>query len=134
MEDFHCLHAPDELDGVGELVEDRRELEEELDDAHVIDKSFLELRREVLLDVDELVGLGWLRLDLNLGGLVAPQVLEHLTMVSLDIVPRHIVLLVVDALTLPLHVGIVVVVLVQAQRLLEFDIVGALESRCRIGD
>ena len=39
-----------------------------------------------------LVGLGWLRLDLNLGGLVAPQVLEFHGVVVLYIVPRHLVL------------------------------------------
>ena len=53
---------------------------------------------------------------MNLRGLVAPQVLEHLAIVALDIVPRHLVLLGVDALTLPLHVGVVVAVLVLAQR------------------
>ena len=40
----------------------------------------------------------------------------------------------VDARVLPLHVGVVVAVLVLAQWLLEFDVVGALESRCLIGD
>ena len=40
----------------------------------------------------------------------------------------------VVALTLPLHVGVGVAVLVLAQRPLEFDVVGALESRCRVGD
>ena len=61
MEDFHCLLILVELDVLGELVEELVKLDkelEELDDAHVIDKSFLELHREVLLDVDELVGLG----------------------------------------------------------------------------
>ena len=36
----------------------------------------------------------------------------------------------VDARVLPLHVGVVVVVLELAQRLLRLDVVGALESRC----
>ena len=40
----------------------------------------------------------------------------------------------VDALALPLHVVVVVDVLVLAQRPLDFDVVGALESRCRVGD
>ena len=60
--------------------------------------------------------------------------LEHLISVALDVVPRHLVLLGVDALALPLHVGVVVAVLVLAQRPLEFDVVGALESQCRVGD
>ena len=40
----------------------------------------------------------------------------------------------VDVLALPLHVGVVFAVLVLAQRPLEFDVVGVLESRCRVGD
>ena len=88
----------------------------------------------MLLLVLELVGLGWLRLDLNLGGIVVPRVLEHLAIIALDVMPRHLVLLGVDALTLPLHVGVVVAVLVLAQRLLDFDVVGALASRCRVED
>ena len=134
MEDFHCLHALDELDGLGELVEERVELEEELDNARELEIFVLEFLREVLLHVHELVGLGWLRLDLNLGGLVAPQVLELHVVVVLDVVPRHLEHFRVDALALPLHVGVVVAVLVLAQRPLEFDVVGALESRCRIED
>ena len=89
MEDFHCLHALDELDVLGELVEDLVELEEELeelDDARKLEIFILELLREVLLDVDEPVGLGWLRLDLNLEGNVAPQVLELHEVVVLDVV------------------------------------------------
>ena len=82
----------------------------------MLGKSFLELRREVLLDVDELVGLGWLWLDLNLGGLVAPQVLELHGVVVLGIVPRHLVHLGVDALALPLRVGVGIAVLVLAQK------------------
>ena len=40
----------------------------------------------------------------------------------------------VDALALPLHVGVVVVVLVLAQKPLGVDLVGGLESRCRVED
>ena len=47
--------------------------------------------------------------------------LELLAIVALDIVPRHLVLLGVDALSLPLHVGVGVAVLGLAQRPLEFD-------------
>ena len=106
MEDSHCLHA------LGELVE----VLVELDVARELEIFVRELLREVLLHVHELVGLGWLRLDLNLRGLVAPQVLEHLAIVGLDVVPRHLVHLGVDALALPLRVGVVVVVLMLAQR------------------
>ena len=88
----------------------------------------------MLLDVHELVGLGWLWLDLILEGHVAPQVLEHLAIVALDVVPQHLGHFGVDALALPLHVGVHIAVLVQAQRLLEFDVVGTLESRCLLGD
>ena len=115
-------------------MEERVELEEELDDACEIEIIILEFLREMLLLVLELVGLGWLRLDLNLVGLVAPQVLELHGVVVLGVVLRHLVLLGVGVLALPLHVGVVVAVLVLAQRPLEFDIVGALESQCRIGD
>ena len=100
----------------------------------MLGKSFLELRREVLLDVVELVGLDWLRHDLNLEGHVAPQVLELHVVVVLDVVPRHLEHFSVDALALPLHVGVVVAVLVLAQKPLGFDVVGALESRCLVGD
>ena len=134
LEDFHCLLVLVELDFLGELEEELVELVEELDDAHVLGKSSLELRCEVLLDVDELVGLGWLRLDLNLEGHVAPQVLELHVVDVLGVVPRHLVHLGVDTLALPLHVGIVVDVLVLAQRPLGFDVVGALESRCHVED
>ena len=75
VEDFHCLHALDELDVLGELVELEEELEE-LDDARELEIFVHELLREVLLHVHELVGLDWLRLDLNPAGLVAHQVLE----------------------------------------------------------
>ena len=83
----------------------------------------------MLFLVLELVGLDWLRLDLNLGGLVAPQVLEHHGVVVLGVVPRHLVQLGVDTLTLPLHVGVVVAVLVLAQKPLGFDVVGDLKYR-----
>ena len=115
------------------LVELEEELEE-LDDARELEIFIHELLREVLLHVHELVGLGWLRLDLNLGGLVAPQMLEHLAIIALDVVPRHLVLLGVDALALPLHFGVVVVVLMLVQKPLGFDVVGALESLCRLED
>ena len=116
------------------LVKELVEIEEELYGAHELDKSSLGLLREVLRHVHELVGLGRLRLDLNRVELVVPQVLERHRVVVLDIVPRHLEHFGVDALALPLHVGVVVAVLVLAQRPLEFDVVGALESWCRIGD
>ena len=131
VEDFHCLHA---LDVLGERVGGAVELEEELGDARELEIFVLEFLCEVLLLVLELVGLGWLRLDLNLGGLVAPQVLELHGVVVLCVVPRHLVHLGVNALALPLHVGVVIAVLVLVQKPLGFDIVGALESRCRVGD
>ena len=85
----------------------------------MLGKSFLELRREVLLDVVELVGLDWLRHDMNLEGHVAPRRLVHLDVVTLG----PLVLVVI---------GIVVLVLVRKQ--LGFDDVDALESRCRVED
>ena len=112
MEDFHCLLVLLELDVLGELVEELVEL----DVACEIDIFIRELLREELLHVHELVGLSCLRLDLILGGLVAPQVLELLAIVVLDVVPWHLVLLGVVALTLPLRVGVGVAVLVLAQR------------------
>lgn len=78
----------------------------------MLGKSFRELRREVLLDGDELVGLGWLWLDLNLGGNVAPQVLELHEVVVLDVAPRRLVHLDVVALTPLVLVVIGVAVLV----------------------
>ena len=60
--------------------------------------------------------------------------LERHGVFVLDIVPRHLGHFGVDALALSLHVGFVVAVLVLAQKPLEFDVVGALESRCLIGD
>ena len=71
---------------------------------------------------------------MNLGGHVAPQVLELHGVVDLGVVPRHLEHFGVDALALPLHVGVVVAVLVLAQRPLEFNVVGTLESRCLVGD
>ena len=88
----------------------------------------------MLLHVHELVGLGWLWHNLNLGGLVAPQVLELHGFVVLGVVPRHLVHFGVDARILPLHVGVVVAVLVLAQRLLGFAVIGALVSQCRVED
>ena len=128
MEDFHCLHALDELDVRGELVDELVEL----DVARELDVVVHEFLHEVLPLVHELVGLGWLQLDLNLGGLVVPQVLELHGVVILVAVPRHLVQLGVDALALPLRVGLVVLMLVQKP--LGFDVVSALESRCRVED
>ena len=88
----------------------------------------------MLLLVLELVGLGRLWLDLNLGGIVASQVLELHGVFLPGVVPRHLEHFRLDALTLPLHVGVVVAVLVLAQRLLGFDVVDALASRCRVED
>ena len=134
MEDLHCRHDLEELVVLGVLVEELVELEEELDDARELDKSSRELLCEVLLHVHELVGLGRLRLDLNRVELVVPQVLERHGVVVLDVVPRHLEHFGVDALALPLHVVVVVAVLVLVQMPLEFDVVGALESQCRVGD
>lgn len=134
MEDFHCLHALVELDVLEELVEGLVELEEELDDACELEIFVRELLREVLLHVHELVSLGWLRLDLNIGGHVAPQVLELHGVVVLGVVPQHLVHLGLNALALPLHVGVVVAVIELAQRPLRFDVVGSLGSRCHVED
>ena len=65
VEDVHCFHALDELDGVGELVGELRELEEELDDARELEIFVLEFLREVLPLVHGLVGLGRLQLNLH---------------------------------------------------------------------
>ena len=81
----------------------------------MLGKSFLELRREVLLDVDELVGLGWLWLYLDLEGHVAPQVLELLIVVVLGVVPRRLVHLDVVALAPLVLVVVGVAILVLAQ-------------------
>ena len=133
-EDSHCLHALDELDGLGELVEECIKLEEELDDACELEIVVLEFLREVLPLVHGLVGLCRQWLDSSRVELVAPQELECHGVVVLDVVSRHLVQVGGDAHVLPLHVGVVVAVLVLAQRPLEFDVVGALESRCRVGD
>ena len=120
MEDFLCLHALDGLDVLvsleKELVDLEAELvdlEVELVDAHVPGKSSLGLHREELLVVDELVGLGWLRLDLNLEGLVAPQVVELLVVVVINVVPRRLVHLdvVVHAPLVLVAIGVAVLVL-----------------------
>ena len=100
----------------------------------MLGKSFLELRREVLLDVVELVGLDWLRHDLNLEGHVAPQVLELHVVVVLDVVPRRLVHLDVVALAPLVLVVIGVAVLVLVRMQLGFADVNALESRCRVED
>ena len=137
MEDFHCRHALDELDVLGELVEELVELEEELeelDDARELEIFVHELLREVLPLVHADGNCVWRRRDLNLEGHVAPLVLELHGVVVHGIVPRHLVLLGVDALALPLHVGVVVAFLVLAQKPLGFDVVGALESWCRVED
>ena len=75
-------------------------------------------------------GCAWQWLDLILEGHVAPRELVLHVVVAEDIDPRCLVPLDVDAHVLPLHVGIVVAVLVLAQRPLEFDVVGALECWC----
>ena len=116
------------------VVEDLVELEEELDDARELEIFVLEFLHEVLPLVHGLVGFGRLRLDSNRIELVAPQVLERHGFFVLDVVPRHLEHFGVDALALPLHVVIVGAVLMLAQRPLECGIVGALESRCRVGD
>ena len=126
---FPFLHALDELDGLGELVEKFVELEEELDDACELEIVIREFLREVLPLLHGLVGLGRQWLDSHRVELVAPQVLERHKIVVLDVEPQHLVHFGVDARALPLHVGIVVVVLELAQRLLWLDVVGALESR-----
>ena len=130
MEDFHCLLVLVELDVLGELVEELVEL----DVAGELDIFIREFLREVLLHVHELVGLGWLRLDLILGGHVAPQVLQLLTIFALDVAPRHLVLLGVDTLALPLRVGVLVAVFLLAQRSLGFDDDVVLESHCCVED
>ena len=129
VEDSHCFHGLDELDGLGELVEERVELEGELDDAGELEIVVHEVLREVLPLVHVLAGLGRQWLDSHHVELVAPQMLERHRVVVLDVEPRHFVHFGVDARVLPLHVGVVVVVLELAQRLLRLDVIGALESR-----
>ena len=114
----HCLLALDGLDVLVSHEEEFVDLDEELVelvDSHVLRKSFLELRREVLLDVVELVGLDWLQHDLNLEGHVAPQVLALHEVVVLDVAPRHLVHLDVVALAPLVLVGVDIAVLVLAQ-------------------
>ena len=123
MEDSHYRHALDELDGLGEL-------EEELVDAHVFDTFFLELHREVLLDVVELVGLGRLRHDLIHEGPVALQVLELHVVVFGGVLPRRLVHLEVVALTSLVRVDVGDAILGLAQRLVRLDVVDVLASRC----
>ena len=72
MEDLHCLHDLEELDVLGELVEELVKLEEELDDACELEIVVLEFLSEVLPLVHGLVGLGRQRLDSNRVELVAP--------------------------------------------------------------
>ena len=115
-------------------MEELVDLKEELDGARELGIFVLEFLRDVLPLVHGLDGLGWQRLDSNRIELVVPQVFERHGVVVLDVVPRHLVHFGVDARVLPLHVGVVVVVLVLAQRLLGFDVVDALASRCRIED
>ena len=97
-------------------------------------KSFLELRREVLLDVVELVGLDWLRHDLSLEEHVVPQVLELHVVVVLDFAPRRLVHLDVVALAPLVLVVVGVAVLVLVRKQLGCDDVDALESRCHVED
>ena len=111
LEDFHCLHALDELDVLVELEEALVDLDEELDDAHVIDESSLEFHHEALLVAHELVSCAWLQLDLNLEGHVAPQVLELHVVVVLGVVPRHLMHLGVVALAPLLLIVVAVLVL-----------------------
>ena len=134
LEEVHCLHALDGLDFLVAIEEELVELDEERDDAHVLGKSFLELHREVLLDVHELVILGWLRLDLIREGHTALQELELHIFVVLDVVPRHLVHLDVVVLAPLVLVVVVVAVLVLARMQLVFGVVDARESRCRVED
>ena len=115
MEDSHCLVALVELVVLVELVEDLVELV----NAIVLDFVVLVLPHEALLLDQEFAGCARLRCDLCLRGHVVPQVLELHAVVE-DVVPRHLVHLGVDALSLPLHVDV--------------DVAVARGSRCRIGD
>ena len=110
-------------------MEERVELEEELDGAFELEIVVREFLRDVL-PLHGLDGFGRQWLDSHRVELVAPQVLERHGVVVLDVEPRHFVHFGVDARVLPLHVGVVVVVHELAQRLLRLDVVGALESRC----
>ena len=90
MEDSHYFRALDELDGLGKLVEERVELEDELDDACELEIDVLEFLREVLPLIHGIVGCGRQRLNSNHIELVAPQVLERHGVVVLDVLPRHL--------------------------------------------
>ena len=107
MEDFHCLHCLGDLNVLGELVE----VLVELDIARELEILVLEFLHEEFPLVHGLVGFGRQRLDSNRVELVAPQVLERHGVVVLYVEPRHLVHFGVDARVLPLHVGVVVVVL-----------------------
>ena len=130
MEDLHCLLALGELEVLDELVEGLEDLAVALE----LDIFVLELRHEALLGAHDFAGCAWLRLDLNLEGHVAPQVLELHVVVVLDVVPRHLVHLGVDTRAPLVLVGVDVAVLVLARMPLGSDIVGALESRCLVED
>ena len=129
MEDFHCLLSLVEINVLRERVADLVEL----DVARELEIVVREFLRDVL-PLHGLDGFGRQWLDSHRVELVAPQVLERHGVVVLDVVPRHLVHFGVDARVLPLHVGVVIAVLVLAQRPLEFDVVDALESQCLIGD
>ena len=108
VEDFHCLHAFGEPHVLGELVE----VLVELDVARELEIFVRELLHEVLPLVHGLVDLGWLWLDMNLGGRVASQVLVLHDVVVVVGVPWRLASLDGDARALPLHVGDNVAVLV----------------------
>ena len=113
-----------------ELVEVHVELEEELHDACELEVVVREFLREVLPLLHGLDGFGRQWLDSHRVELVAPQVLERHGVVVLDVEPRHFVHFGVNACVLPLHVGVVLVVLVIAQMLLWLNVVDVLEIRC----
>ena len=115
-------------------MEERIELEGELDNACELEIVAREFLREVLPLLHGIVSLARQRLDSHRVELVAPQVLERHGVVVLDVEPRYLVRFGVDTHVLPLHVGVVVAVLELAQRLLRLDVVGALESRCPEAD
>lgn len=82
----------------------------------MLGKSSLEVHREALLGAHGLVGLDWLRLDLNLEGDVVAQVLDLLIVVVLGVMPRHLVHLGVVALAPLVLVVVDVAVLVLARK------------------
>ena len=129
MEDSHYRHALDELDVLISLEGELVYLDEELVDAHVFGKFFLELHREVLLDVVELVGLGRLRHDLIDEGHVALQVLELHVVVVLGVPPRRLVHLDVVALAPLVRVDAGVAALELVQMLIQLDVFDVLASR-----